>query len=55
MKFFIYLTRWQISGIIMMPVLKIMNCGVVTKVIVAQIIGAIIFYQIDKWILKDED
>jgi hypothetical protein len=55
MKFFIYLIRWQISGLVMMPVLTIMNYGVITNVIIAQMIGAVIFYKLDEWILKDED
>jgi hypothetical protein len=49
-----YLIRWQVSGIVMMPVLWYLKYGVIINVIVAQIIGASIFYCIDKRIFKNE-
>jgi hypothetical protein len=38
-----------------MPVLWILDFGVVLNVVIAQAIGAIIFYQIDRRIFKDEN
>jgi len=52
-KYLIYLLRWQISGIVMMPVLMLTkNLGTVIGVIIAQLIGAIIFWFVDKRIFK---
>ena len=52
-KYLVYLLRWQISGIVMMPVLMFTkNLGTVIGVIMAQLIGAVIFWHIDKKIFK---
>ena len=52
-KYLVYHLRWQISGIVMMPVLMLTkNLGTVIGVILAQLIGAAIFWYIDKKIFK---
>ena len=52
-KYLVYHLRWQISGIIMMPVLMFTkNLGTVVGVIIAQLIGAIIFWFVDRKIFK---
>lgn len=52
-KYLAYHLRWQISGIVMMPVLMLTkNLGTIVGVIIAQLIGAIIFWFIDKRIFK---
>jgi hypothetical protein len=52
-KYLVYLLRWQISGIVMMPILMFTkSLGTVIGVIIAQLIGAIIFWFVDKRIFK---
>jgi len=52
-KYLIYHLRWQISGVVMMPVLMCTkNLGTVIGVIIAQLIGAMIFWFVDKRIFK---
>ena len=54
MRFFIYLLRWIISGIVMYPVMQILAPYIPLwfNLLVGQIFGAIIFYNIDKRIFK---
>ena len=54
----IYHLRWQISGIIMYPALGILatyNMPLWLSVMVAQFIGAIVFFEIDKRIFGHHD
>lgn len=54
-KFAVYVTRWIISGFVMLPFMLIMKaCDVpfAANVIIGQIIGAFIFYKIDELIFK---
>jgi len=52
-KYLVYHLRWQISGIVMMPVLMLTeNLGTVVGVIIAQLIGAMIFWFVDRKIFK---
>ena len=52
-RYLIYLLRWQISGIVMMPVLMLCTkLGTILSVVIAQLIGSIIFWFIDKKIFK---
>ena len=49
----VYFIRWQISTVVMMPfmvVLEWCGLGVVPNLIIAQIIGSLIFFRIDKYI-----
>jgi len=55
MQFIIYLIRWIISAFVMMPVLFILkDTNKYYSLLIAQIVGALIFYNIDKRIFRDE-
>jgi hypothetical protein len=54
-RFFLYLLRWQLSS----PILALCwywldNLGVVEATIIANLIGACLFFFIDKWIFRKE-
>ena len=51
-RFLLYLLRWQLSTIILAPCIYLLPFNVVTKTIIANLIGGCIFYFIDKWIFK---
>lgn len=51
-KFLLYLLRWQISTIILAPCIYYLPFNVITKTIIANLIGGCLFYFIDKWIFK---
>ena len=56
-QYLLYHLRWQISGIIMYPVLGILQSFGLPLwfgVVMAQFVGALIFWFIDKWIFKDD-
>ena len=53
-RFLIYLLRWQLSTIILAPCIYILPFDVLTKTIIANLIGGIIFYFVDKTIFKGE-
>lgn len=55
-RFFLYLGRWQLSGIVLAPVLYLLT-GIdptksVSATIIANLIGGTIFYWVDKRIFK---
>lgn len=55
-KFGIYFTRWQISALVMMPfmmVLEYFGFPLWLNLMIGQAIGSLIFFEIDKWIFKD--
>lgn len=55
-KFAIYFTRWQISGIVMLPFMltfEMLGLPLWINLMVGQAIGSFIFFEIDKWIFKD--
>ena len=55
-KYLLYHLRWQISGIAMLPIMVIMNkYPLYISIPVAQLIGAVLFWMIDKWIFKNEE
>ena len=55
-KFLIYLLRWQVSGIVMTPVLVLlMALPLWMAVCIAQFIGALLFYFVDKRIFNVRD
>lgn len=48
-----YFLRWQISTVVMMPfmlILEYLGLGVALNLIIAQCIGSLIFFRIDKYI-----
>lgn len=54
-KFAVYVIRWIISGVVMLPFMLIMKYYDVpfsANVIIGQIIGAFIFYKIDGMIFR---
>lgn len=57
-RFFLYLGRWQLSGIVLAPVLALMTGNPVTQprvifaTIIANLIGGAIFFWIDRLIFK---
>lgn len=55
-RFFLYLARWQLSGIVLAPVLYLLT-GIdptesVSATIIANLIGGTIFYWVDKRIFR---
>ena len=58
-QFFIYICRWIISGVVMTPFMKVFECVfgngyLFCNIIIGQIIGAFIFWKIDKSIFKKQ-
>ena len=54
-RFWIYVIRWIVSGFVILPfmlIMKEMNVPFTVNVITGQIIGAFIFYNIDKLIFR---
>lgn len=52
-KFFIYILRWIISAFVMMPFMiffEFLGMDLVPNLLLGQIIGACIFFKIDKYI-----
>jgi len=53
-KFILYMLRWQLSGVVLAPVLSMFGVeAVVLPTITANLIGGLIFFWIDKWIFKE--
>ena len=54
-KFLLYLLRWQLSTPILALILFMLkDCNYLIATIVANLIGGIIFFWIDKWIFRDK-
>lgn len=56
-RYSIYHLRWQISALLMMPVMMFLekHLPLWQNLMVGQFFGAIIFYNIDKYIFKVSD
>lgn len=52
-KFILYLIRWQLSTPILAICLSIFNFNTVVNTIIANLIGGIIFFWVDKYIFKE--
>jgi len=54
MRFLVYLTRWIVSGIVMLPVVELLSLYVPlwANILLAQIFGACVFYYIDRKIFE---
>lgn len=50
--YMLYLLRWQLSSPILAIVLYLLNINVIAETIIANLIGGIIFYWIDKKIFN---
>lgn len=51
-RFILYLIRWQLSTPILALCLNFLNLGTLLNTIIANLIGGIIFYFVDKKIFK---
>ena len=56
-RFGIYLLRWLFSALVMLPVMMLLEAVLPLwgNLIVGQIFGALIFWNIDKWIFKHHE
>ena len=53
-RYILYLLRWQLSSPILALVLYILKINVILETIIANLIGGMIFYFVDKKIFKKE-
>lgn len=53
-KFLLYLIRWQLSTPILAVCLSILNFNTIINTIIANLIGGVIFYWVDKYIFKSK-
>jgi membrane protein YqaA with SNARE-associated domain len=51
-KYALYLLRWQTSGIIIAPCIMYLPYDAVTKTIIGNLLGGLIFFWIDKLIFN---
>ena len=51
-KLLLYLLRWQLSTPIIALCLMLIPCGYLVKTVIANLIGGLIFYKVDKLIFK---
>lgn len=51
-KYLLYLIRWQMSTPILALVLYLLNFNEIIETIIANLIGGLIFYWVDKWIFR---
>ena len=52
-RFILYLIRWQLSGVVLAPILSVMTGTVaVVPTVIANLIGRAVFYYVDKRIFK---
>lgn len=55
LKYLFYHARWQLSGLILLPVIYLgpsLNLPTSLNVVIANLIGAIVFWNIDKILTK---
>jgi hypothetical protein len=52
MRFLVYLARWQASGVVLAPCIALIPNSPIYSAITANLIGACVFYWIDKYIFK---
>ena len=51
-KLLLYLIRWQLSTPILALCLYVLDCNELYKTIIANFIGGLIFYNVDKYIFR---
>jgi hypothetical protein len=51
-RFILYLIRWQLSTPILFLVINYLEIGYLEKVVIANLIGGLLFYQVDKKIIR---
>ena len=54
MRLFKYLLRWQLSTLVLAPVIWMVGHPVAAAV-VGNLIGGLLFYQVDRWIFEKGD
>jgi hypothetical protein len=54
-KIFMYMFRWQLSTPILAFAVFFVPGGTAIKVIVANLIGSLIFFPVDKWIMTKQN
>lgn len=54
-RFILYLIRWQLSTPILALCLHFLNFSTLINTIIANLIGGIIFYWVDKYIFNKKD
>lgn len=54
-RYILYLLRWQLSTPILALVLYLLSTNEITETVIANLIGGMIFYWIDKLIFKNID
>ena len=52
-KFLLYLIRWQLSTPILALCLSLLKFDTLSNTIIANLIGGILFYWVDKYIFQD--
>lgn len=55
MKLLMYMTRWQLSTIILYPCILLLSFSPLLAAICSNIVGALIFYNVDKFIFNRRD
>lgn len=50
MKRFLYMVRWQLSGLVILPF--VLLSGPTVGVVLGNFIGALVFWYVDKWLTK---
>lgn len=55
MRFLLYLIRWQLSSIVLYPCVAFLPFGDVWNVIIANLVGGIIFYFVDKYLIFNRE
>lgn len=53
-QYLLYLLRWQLSTPILMIILKILDTNIITKTIIANLIGGLIFFWVDYKIFNNK-
>lgn len=54
-KYFLYLVRWQLSTPILALVLYLLDFNEIIETIIANLIGGLIFFWVDRMIFKDDN
>ena len=51
-QYLLYLARWQLSSPILAICLWLLPFNMITKTIIANLIGGLIFFWVDRWIFN---
>lgn len=54
-QYFLYLIRWQLSTPILALCLNLLHFTTLTNTIIANLIGGMIFYWVDKYIFRGDN